>query len=213
MNILALDAACGAAAACLIDADGEISWADGKDGLPHSQSIMPLLERLLAEAEMTWKSLDVLALGVGPGSFTGVRVAAATMAGVNASLQLPVLPLSSLAITAMQSGSNEPMWVIEDARAREAFIGHYQQGGALQDDQCVSWQQVASMTPARFISHTEPVEELRGWQRLESVQPRGEALGQMVRVEMARVDINSLERYVQPAYLQISQAERSAIGG
>lgn len=213
MNILALDAACGAAAACLIRGDGEITHAEGEEGKPHSQAILPLLEGLIKEGGVTWQQLDMLALGIGPGSFTGLRVAAASLAGINASLGLPMLPLSSLGVTAMQTGSDEAVWVIEDARAGEAFIGCYRQGKALQKDECTSWQSVESLTPARFAACSEPPVELQGWQRLEPVLERGEAMGRVVLAQLENVDEKRLSRYLQPAYLQISQAERSARRG
>lgn len=213
MNILALDAACGAAAACLIDRAGQISHAEGGEGLPHSQAILPLLEGLLKARGMVWQDLEMLALGIGPGSFTGVRVAAATMAGINAGLKLPMLPLSSLAISAAQADTDAPVWVFEDARAREVFVGQYRRGGALREDACVGWEIIETLTPSQFIAHAEPAVAMTEWRRLTPRLARGVAMAQVAMTQAEALGGELPAHYQQPAYLQISQAERSARHG
>ncbi|HXH64456.1 MAG TPA: tRNA (adenosine(37)-N6)-threonylcarbamoyltransferase complex dimerization subunit type 1 TsaB, partial [Mariprofundaceae bacterium] len=80
MNILALDAAYGQASACLLS-HAHRCGETISETTPHSQAILPLLNRLLVGAGLDWGQLDVLAVGIGPGSLTGIRVAAATVAG------------------------------------------------------------------------------------------------------------------------------------
>jgi len=124
-NILALDAACGEIAACIIrHGHRHILQADdaSNTGVTRSTAIIPALNQLLEQAGLNWKQLDVLALGAGPGSFTGLRIAAATLAGLNAGLRLPIIHLSSLAITARQTETKGPVRVLEDARAGEVFL-------------------------------------------------------------------------------------------
>lgn len=206
--ILALDVAAGAAAAVLFCDAEHRYYGESDSALPHSQSIMPLLEGLLAEAGMSWQELGMLAYGRGPGSFTGLRIAAATLSGINASLKLPILHFSSLAVTAAQANASET-WVLEDARAGEAFVGHYRDGLAVQADACMAWEAVAGMTPASFVAHSEPAIELAGWQRLPLQQSRPEALAEVVRQALGGIDPATLPRQAEPAYLQLSQAERN----
>lgn len=122
--LLALDVATKHACVCLINAKGQVFTAEAGEGKQHSNTVLPLLQDVLQQAGLTWSDLKMLALGQGPGSFTGLRIAAAMLAGINASLKLPVWGLSSLAITAMQTQNNQPLWVLEDARAGEVFAGY-----------------------------------------------------------------------------------------
>ncbi len=206
--LLALDVAAGAAAAALlVDAD-TIYTGESDSSIPHSQSIMPLLQRLMDEANLAWNDLAMLAYGRGPGSFTGLRIAAATLSGINASLKLPILHLSSLAVTAAQSHADD-LWVLEDARAGEAFVGHYRNGEALQPDTCQSWEAVSALSPAAFVAHNEPATELAGWQRQELQLTRPEALTAVVQRTLPHHEPDTLPRQAEPAYLQLSQAERN----
>ncbi len=207
--LLALDAALGRGSATLLLPDGRLLAAESEGDRSHSRTLVPMLEELLNKAGLSWKDLHMLALGVGPGSFTGLRIAAATFAGINASLSLPVLPVSSLAITAAQADSSDEVWVLEDARAGEVFIGCYQNSTAITDDRCESWASLQNMAPSSFVSVSPPPEALPGWKQLERPVARTEALARVVKKALLNVEVNDLPRYVQPAYLQISQAERS----
>ncbi len=207
--LLALDAAPGRGSAILLFPDGEMLTAESEGDRSHSRTLIPMLEGLLSRAGLGWSDLHMLALGTGPGSFTGLRIAAATLAGINASLALPVLPISSLAITAAQAESDDELWVLEDARAGEVFVGRYQSCRAITDDCCISWEALQEEDSASYVSVSMPPLLLQGWQRLEMPFARTEALARVVREAVRDVKQGDLPRYVQPAYLQISQAERN----
>ena len=212
-RILALDAAYGAAAACLLLPDKKPLLAVTDQATPHSRSIIPMLHGQLEKAGVDWQQLDMLAVGAGPGSFTGLRVAAATISGLNASLGLPVMPVSSLAITALQADTPEKIWVIEDARSGDAYVGCYKQGEPLQADQCLPWEEVVRLPAANFVGLTEPAADLAGWQKMEASRCRAEALAELIILQAERGDLASLPRRAMPVYMQPSQAERKAAGG
>jgi len=212
-NILALDAAFGQASACLLGADGRRHHASGEESLPHSQGILPLLEGLLSEAGMSWTDLDMLALGIGPGSFTGLRVAAASLAGINATLQLPVIRMSSLAVTALQTDANE-LWVLEDARSGDVYAGHYRTGKALQPDNCLSWDRVNGLHVTCYATQSPDMTSTRvssDSRRIPLTRSRPEALGQLATLLLKDPDTDHAAcRYPVPAYIRPSQAERNA---
>lgn len=208
--LLALDAAYGRAAACLVMPDGRRFLGESSQGHPHSQVIMPLFAELMAQAGVHWRQLQLLAVGIGPGSYTGLRVAAATMAGINAALELPVMGVSSLAVTARQSVSPDEVWVIEDARAGDAYVGRYKKGKALQQDACMSWEQVAKLPPGCFVAVQQPVLKLLGWRRLSPKNERPAALADLVVQSVASADPASLPKFALPAYARPSQAEKCA---
>ncbi|MDX8395548.1 MAG: tRNA (adenosine(37)-N6)-threonylcarbamoyltransferase complex dimerization subunit type 1 TsaB [Mariprofundaceae bacterium] len=207
--ILALDAAIGPASACLIT-DKQTFYVESDGVKPHSQIILPLLQGLISESGLSWSDIGSFALSAGPGSFTGVRVIAATVAGINASLKQPVLSISSLAVTACQANVDDPVWVLEDARANEVFIGLYQHGKALQEDMCKSWEAVQNMSPEFFVAHAEPPISLTEWQRGSLNLSRSKALEVVVRQQLKNTDTSTLPTVALPTYLQVSQAERSA---
>ena len=151
----------------------------------------------------------MLALGQGPGSFTGIRVAAAILAGINASLALPIWGLSSLAITAMQSDVTSPLWVLEDARAGEVFTGYYKQGRALQKEQCQLWHDIEKMPADMFVAHQDTPMLLEGWERLMLKKNRADALASLIQAQWDQVDHAAHDQWIQPVYLQLSQAEKN----
>ncbi len=216
-SVLALDMACGEIAVCV--QRGENSFfssisASSQQGKMRSTVIVPLMHDVLSQAGLEWHQLHALALGAGPGSFTGLRIAAATLAGINSGLQLPVIHLSSLAITARQAQIDcaESIRVLEDARAGEVFAGHYRANKAMQPDVCLNWQAVEAMAPGCFCCHAEPVGVMDGWTRVPLSLSRSAALA--LEVESICADetlrLSEFPVYPEPIYLQLSQAERHA---
>lgn len=208
---MALDAASGRSYACLLLSDDEALFAESEESRGHSKSLMPMLASLLERADIQWKDLKMLGLGIGPGSFTGLRIAAAALAGINASLKLPVIPVSSLAVTAARADHEGDVWVLEDARAGEVFVGHYQQGKALQKEACNRWDSIEAIEPAFYISESDSPVDLVGWARLEAVTGRAEALATVIRRSLVDVQHETLPIYPQPLYLQMSQAEKTLL--
>jgi len=205
--------ACGEIAVCVLRADQSFFSRTAAPstqtikGIRRSTSIVPLLQGVLLQAELDWHQLDALALGGGPGSFTGLRIAAATLAGINSGLHVPVIHLSSLAITARQANTDAPVWVLEDAKAGEAFVGRYQPQ-AMQADACLSWSAIAALEPDQFCCHAEPPLDMQHWTRVPLTLSRSAALALETRAACA-ANIDVMD-YPSPVYLQVSQAERHA---
>lgn len=94
-----------------------------------TEQILPLIGELLAAAGTTLHSLDAIVFGRGPGSFTGLRIAAAIAQGLAMSASLPVLAVSSLAATAQRAWDEERIaasLVCIDARMGEVYWGRYE---------------------------------------------------------------------------------------
>lgn len=99
-----------------------------------SQLLLPWIELLLINAKIGLKDLDVIAVGIGPGAFTGVRLGVAVVQGLAISNNLPVIPVSSLDAIASQliktpafQKTNSMEFVIAiDARMEEVYWARYE---------------------------------------------------------------------------------------
>lgn len=207
--IVGLDIATSAAHACLLLPDGQRLCASSDSGTQHSHTVLPLLTGLLQQADLSWNDIKLLALGQGPGSFTGLRIAAASLAGINASLQLPMWGISSLAITSMQCAQTDgEVWVLEDARVGEVFAGCYQQGKALQADQCCTLATLPHNKPLHYVCSSELDVPDETWHKLPMLRTRAEAMADWICFHAQQVNPEGLETSINPVYLQLSQAER-----
>lgn len=98
-----------------------------------SQLLLPWIEELLHDASITLSSLDAIAIGVGPGAFTGVRLGVAVTQGLATAAKLPVLPVVSLDAIASQllltpafiSSKAQSFVVGIDARMGEVYWANY----------------------------------------------------------------------------------------
>lgn len=144
MKFLALDTASARCSVALFS-DAGLLVRSVDTARDHATLILPLIEELLAEADASLRMLDGIAYGRGPGSFTGVRVAASVTQGLALGADLPVLgvsdlralaaqarllagapPAGSLLLAAMDARMGEIYWGVFDAVADlpgEALLG------------------------------------------------------------------------------------------
>jgi tRNA threonylcarbamoyladenosine biosynthesis protein TsaB len=95
----------------------------------HAELILPMIESLLAEAGLARKQLDGIAVGRGPGAFTGVRLAIAVAQGLALALDIPIVPVSSLAALAHDApDAGAAILAIIDARMGEVYAGAFRRG-------------------------------------------------------------------------------------
>ena len=96
MKILAIDTTAVTAAAALVE-DGHILGTYQQNGtLTHSETMLNMVENLLANAHVTAADLDLLAVSAGPGSFTGVRIGVSIIKGLAFAKNIPCVPVSTL---------------------------------------------------------------------------------------------------------------------
>ena len=124
MRVLALDAATESCSVALL-VDDRLLVRQEESGKSHAQKILDMVAEVLAQGEISLSSLDGIAAGVGPGSFTGVRVGVAVAQGLAFGAGLPVVPvmtLEALAMEAAASGADEVLACL-DARMGEVYWG------------------------------------------------------------------------------------------
>jgi tRNA threonylcarbamoyladenosine biosynthesis protein TsaB len=118
-RVLALDTATDIATACVVT-DGAVR-AEGTIGPERyaAQRILELADELLAEAGLRPVALDVVVVGTGPGSFTGLRIGIAAARGLGLALGIPVAGVSTL--EALRAGAGPAAYAVIDARRGEVF--------------------------------------------------------------------------------------------
>jgi tRNA threonylcarbamoyladenosine biosynthesis protein TsaB len=94
----------------------------------HSTRLLPLAAELLARAGLRWGELDRIAVGVGPGTFTGLRVGIATAHGLAQSSGAELVGVSSLRALALAAPAEETVLAAIDARRGEVFLAGYHGG-------------------------------------------------------------------------------------
>jgi len=127
MKLLAIETATEACSAALY-VDGSVSARYEVAPRRHTQLILPMCDTLIAEAGITLSQLDAIAFGRGPGSFTGLRIAAGVVQGVAFAWDLPVLPVSTLATVAQEAmhvHDSPNILATIDARMKELYWGYY----------------------------------------------------------------------------------------
>lgn len=154
MKLLAIETATDACSAAL-SIDGEIHERFEITPRGHTARLLPMIDELLAEAEVTIGQMDALAFGRGPGAFTGVRIAVGVAQGIAFAADLPVVPVSTLAALA-QGATADRVLAALDARMDEVYWGAYRRNAAgsmeLDGEECVS-------APSEV-----PLPEGEGWQ-------------------------------------------------
>jgi len=127
MKLLAFETATEACSVALY-LDGEM--LERFDIVPkqHTALALPWAEQLLADAGMQKSQIDAIAVGIGPGAFTGVRLAVALVQGIALALDKPVLPVSTLAALAMQAVDLKQQRILAaiDARMGEIYCAEFQ---------------------------------------------------------------------------------------
>jgi tRNA threonylcarbamoyladenosine biosynthesis protein TsaB len=132
MKILAIETATEACSAALVQ-DGNVIERYVVAPREHTRLILPMIEEVLAEAGVGRTQIDAVAFGRGPGSFTGLRIAAGVTQGIAYGLDCPVLPVSTLAALAFQSfeeAGGEGIYACLDARMGEIYGGLFRRGQA-----------------------------------------------------------------------------------
>ena len=96
MKILALDTSATVASVALCEDERLLAEYTLNNGNTHSETLLPMIEHLLSQFSMTAKDVDVFAASMGPGSFTGVRIGAATLKGLAFASGKPCVCVSTL---------------------------------------------------------------------------------------------------------------------
>jgi tRNA threonylcarbamoyladenosine biosynthesis protein TsaB len=144
--LLALDTATPAVTVALADGAHVLAERTTVDARRHGELLAPAVEAVLRDAGVGRADVDRIAVGVGPGPFTGLRVGLVTARTLGAVLDVPVLgvcTLDVLALMAVEVGVAGPFRVVTDALRKEVHWAAYETGAAPADLRRVDGPHVA----------------------------------------------------------------------
>ncbi len=224
MMILAIDTSSVAAGAAVLDGNkliGEI-FTDFK--LKHCEKIMMMTDDLLKNLHMSIKDIDVFAVGEGPGSFTGLRIGAATVKGFAQAGDKPIAAVSSLrACTYTHRDFGGAVCAVFDAQRDQLYAGIYRYGaventvmpdrviaaGELKDsilalnehvlmcgDGLYKYRQLFSSADCGLIHFADDI----------LLMPRAAAVGALAEFEIKAGRLKNYADFM-PVYIRASQAE------
>lgn len=127
MRILALDTTGQTASVAIMDRDKLVAEFTLNYKLTHSQTILPMIAEICEKAEVALSSIDYIACAVGPGSFTGLRIGAATAKGLALALKRKIIPVPTLEALAYNIFETDNIICpIMDARRNQVYAAFYQ---------------------------------------------------------------------------------------
>lgn len=203
MKILAVDTAASWCAAAVLDSDrdavlGAVSENIGKG---HAEVLMEYIERALAQADVLISDIDRVAVNVGPGSFTGVRIGVSAARGFALALDCPAVGITTfeaLAFETHDKSAGKPVAVFLDAHRGEIYAQGFDAGlhplsqplifsreeaeayaRALSDDTVLAGSAAASINDALggvfALGSTEPTARIETYARLGAQRAPGDA--------------------------------------
>ena len=126
MKILAIESAALVASCALLTEETLLAEYSLNTKLTHSQTLLPLIDAMMKQTECRGEEIDAIAVSAGPGSFTGLRIGAATAKGLGMAWGKPLVPVPTLeGLAYVLWGSRLPLCPIMDARRDQVYAGLY----------------------------------------------------------------------------------------
>ena len=210
----------------LIEDDRLIAEYTTGNKLTHSQTLLPMLNEVIKRTSFEMEDIDAIAVAKGPGSFTGLRIGAATAKGLGLALNKPIVPVPTVDGLAYQLfGTSKIICPMMDARRKQVYTGFYRfEGGEMKvlKEQCAqsvedTLDQLRKYNePVIFLGDGVPVYHDEIMEKMgESAifapahanRQRAAAVGALAQVYFAQGIYESADEFV-PDYLRKSQAER-----
>lgn len=167
MKILALETSAKAVSAAVSE-NGKILCSGYQDtGLTHSRTLMPIVEHILKNTDLTVSDMDAIAVAVGPGSFTGIRIGVSAAKGLAFAVDKPAVGVSTLAAMARNVAFTDGLIVCAmDARRSQIYNALFEAKDG----------QLTRLTPDRAIALGDLAEEIRDDPRPKTVVGDGARL-------------------------------------
>ena len=226
MKILALESS-AKAASCAVLSDGELlasAWQ--ATGLTHIRTLLPMVEDMLNNSELSVQEIDAVAVAAGPGSFTGLRIGIAAVKGLAWAAEKPCIPVSTLEAMAWPLAHLEGNIICAmDARRQQiynaVFLAEVGELTRLREDRAVSLEEAAADVgemdgPMTIVGDGAGLcfdfLTARGVEcRLAPVHLRQQSAVGVAMAAWRRRGENLSAQELTPVYLRLSQAERERL--
>lgn len=206
--ILAFDTSAAHCAAALLCGDRLAAARLEPMEKGQAERLMPLLDEVLAAGGIGWRDLAAMAVGVGPGNFTGVRIAVSAARGLALALRVPAIGVTRF--EALAHGLPRPLAVAEDARRGEVYLQGLDAAGVAETARILPLAEAARLAGARPLvgSAAGALAAISGAAELAPVCPLAEA---QARVALTRLGRD--EARPAPFYLRAADAAPSSDPG
>ncbi|MCZ4269621.1 tRNA (adenosine(37)-N6)-threonylcarbamoyltransferase complex dimerization subunit type 1 TsaB [Tritonibacter mobilis] len=193
---LGFDTSSAHCAAALLRGDSVLAQRREEMAKGQAERLMPLLEELLTEGGVTWADLDAIAVGIGPGNFTGIRISVSAARGLALGLDVPAIGVSSLEAQAF--GQEKPVISSLDARRDHLYLQiDAEHPGLFTTDNLPPLA-----TGARCIGHrADEIAARCGGTVAEALYPTAEAIARVAATRLAQPDLPA------PAPLYLREAD------
>lgn len=126
MKILGIDSSGLVASVAIVEDDRLVAEYNLQYKITHSQTLLPMLEEIRNRIHLDMQTIDAIAVAAGPGSFTGLRIGAATVKGLGLALGKPIIPVPTLEGMAYNCyGTDLLVCPLMDARRNQVYTGLY----------------------------------------------------------------------------------------
>jgi tRNA threonylcarbamoyladenosine biosynthesis protein TsaB len=216
MRIVAIETATAASSISLVEGSGVVASARRIDSRGHVGFLVPALDFCFAQAGWAPADIDVVAVDVGPGLFSGIRAGLATAQAVAGVAGVPLIPVISLDAVALGAATgHRRIWAVVDVRRGEVAVGPYRPvpGGVLRDGS------IELMTAAKLRATLEsdardslvvgdwralPPDTLLGLHGLKSGRPRYPAAAAVADIARGRAEKGEVPHpdEVRPRYMR-----------
>lgn len=217
MKILAIDTAMGAVSACVSSGDGAVPLSGETIAMQrgHAEALLPLIDRVIAAVPGGFGALERVAVTIGPGSFTGIRVGIAAARAIGLACDIPVVGISTLsALAAPHISASETMIVASavDAHHGNVYIAAYVMGGrSLLSPRLLSVKDAVRQLgsgPVKLTGSGAPLLAIEAW----SSGLNAEVVGDLVAPDIAYVArlgllTNPEQAPASPLYLKAPDAK------
>jgi len=216
MKVLAIETATPSSSVALGLGREVVAAAERVDRRGHAAFVVSALDFCFDQVGWRPEQLDAIAVDIGPGLYTGIRVGLATAQGLAAALGVPLVPLSSLDVIALRAATRRRhIWSVVDVRRGELAVASYRPvpGGVVRDGP----PQLVGVDPFQAILESDPEDCLvvgdqsslpesffRGLHRVKSGRPQYPGAEAMLELAVGRVEREDFPHAdeVRPAYLR-----------
>ncbi len=216
MKLVAIETSTPASSVALGEGMTAVASAQRVDRTGHAAFLVAALDFCFDQAGWSPDEVDAVAVDIGPGLFTGIRIGLATAQGLGAALGVPVVPVTSLDALALRAATGRRhIWSVVDVRRGELAIASYRPvpGGVVRDGP----PELATMDRVRAVIDADPGDVLvvgdweaapssvfRGLHRVKMGRPRYPAAEALLELAASRVEREDFLHpdEIRPLYLR-----------